>query len=87
MITLHFVEAIDSTNKWFMNRPRHRIYQIGFTKEKLISVEVTVNTKKIMKKLLYHLLMLPSSSDPCDLGLFNGCRCSSSNTIPSLLDY
>jgi hypothetical protein len=35
MITLHFVEAIDSTNNRLKNRPRHRIYEIGLTKEKI----------------------------------------------------
>lgn len=46
MITLHAVEAIDSTNNRFNNSPRHRIYEIGLTKEKLISVKVTSTNKK-----------------------------------------
>ena len=48
MITLHFVDAIDSTNNRVKNSPRHGIYEIGLTKEKLISVKVTsANKKKI----------------------------------------
>ncbi len=61
MITLHFVEAIDSTNNRFQNCPRHRIYEIGLTKEKLISVKVTpTNKKNFFSGHPYHEFRRPS---------------------------